>query len=369
MKKNKIFALMLVLVMLVSMLAACGGEEDAAAKKTPEERLSEAFDKQLDLKSLHSVSTLAVNLTPPESLLENPEAAMVVSALSDAKVTIDGYSDNENSKAYVTANIDAKDMGMPLDFEMFVLSESKTALKTALFPQMIVFDLEEVKDLLAAQNPELASSMPSLAGAKMAEEQQKVFDAAMELYKDGFKDEKPAESKETVEFSTGKEEITMFRYTYSGKEVYDAIGRIVKNVITSEKLMPFLGEVNKMIEKEDPSAVIDLDMFAEEKDKVVEEFDKEKDKAFEELEKIMQFNKVEVSMGLDKDGYLRYSDVTFDVKIVAPEMGGEALELKLTMDTKVDKINALKADDIKTVELNDTNSISFMELMGSGMGF
>lgn len=365
MKNKKVFALMLVLIMAISLMGACGGDKKEESK-TVTDLVRGAAEKQFELKSQHSVVDVAFNLEIPDSLKTSPQFSMV-STLADAKLNLEQFSDIENEKGYLKAKLSGL-QGMDFNFEAFILSGKELAVKSPMVPQIITLNVDDLVKVMEAQTPGSSASLKNTSfSGKVTEEQKELVKSAFDLYGEIFKDEKPSEAKEEIEFSTGKEEITVVTYSYKGDEVFAMIERIVKNALQGDKYVEMLKKAQKFTENQGSAQSMDIEKIIKEKDQMLKDFEENKEEFFKNAKENIEFNDITVKIGVDKDGFMRYGSFNIDISVISPELKGEKASLKFNIDSKIDKINAVKADEIQTVEINETNSISFDKLFNRGM--
>lgn len=362
MKKTRILALILALLLVFS-LTACGGKQET---RKPIEILKASFDKQWDVKSAHSLVKANLNFDVPQEFV-TPDQQMIMAALKEASVEIEATMDTEAGKGHIKGDLKAAG-GMNFSGEAFILSENEMVLATPLFPQQIVINLPELKELyekeLGQAFPEISFTNPG----KMKDDMKPLIDSAFDMVGDVIKDEKPVIESKEVEFSTGKEKVTTVTFAYKDKDVLPAMFRFMENMMNSENTIKYFDqavEFNKKMGVDAPE--IDAKMMKEEFNKAKEEFAKNKEQFTKMVEAYVTFKNMEFSFAVDKDDYMRLSSFMLDLEIKNPLDPSQTVPLKVDMTATTDKYNAVKAEDIKTTTVDSSNSIKFQDLIKGGM--
>ncbi len=355
MKSKKIISTLLVFVMSIGLLAGCGGK-NASASKPVSEAIKDSMKKSMEIKSYHGITNLSMNLTLPEALKADPRAAKISELLSNLNVSIEQNSVLEEQLSDSKIQIDAN--GQKFDFEMYGLPENKLAIKTPFIEEIIVIDPKEISEL--AKNSGTPVPTMSLNPASM-EDIKPVVDLFADISEEMFKDIEPTERKtEEIEFSDGKQSLDMITYSFkSSDELLDFVQKIANNLLESEKLYDLISdekflELSGMPKEELPSK----EEFDKELANAKEQFNSSFEMVKEEFKKSLTVNEITLKMGINEKGIMNYSSATFDVAV---KQGGMEAALKMNMSSFVDKIDSVKKEDIKTIDVTDENSINAEE--------
>ncbi len=382
MKKRSI-SMLLVFVLSISLLAACGGNSklDEISKKPVGDILTEAMQKQTEMESNHAVVEINAKVDLPQEMMADPQVAMIAPYLKGTKITINQNSLLKENLISATMTLEAADGSMPAQSaNLYVLSDTKMAIQSPLLPKIIVIDTEEAAELAEAQGQTLAVT-PSFNMS--SEENKKMIKLVQNLYAEAFKGIEPTsrENKE-IEFSDGKKEVHMISYSYkSNDEIMDLFDKIIKNLLESETLYDLLASEefesisSAMSGQIDPMAAevsfkeqypTKEDFTKAQKD-ALEQYETMKPMMKEQLDAVINIKDLSITMGVDENGYVTYSDFNIDGTAVV-EMLQMDIPLTINMNSKMDKINAVKKEDITTIELTDDNSMSFTEFLQGGFG-
>lgn len=359
MKKTRILALILALLLVFS-LTACGEKKES---RKPIEIMKASFDKQMETKSAHSVMRANVTFDVPETLV-TPDQKMIMDALKDASVELEAIIDTEAGKGHMRGELKAAG-GMNFSGEAFILSENEMVLSTPLFPQQIVMNLNDLKELAAKQGQQFPDFTFTNA-MKMQEEMKPMMETAFKFVGDIIKDEKPAIATQEVEFSTGKEKVTTVTFSYKADEALPAMMRMVENAINSEHFVTYIeqtAEMNKKMGLE--TASMNTEALKAQLKEAKEQFAQNKEQLEKMLGAYIKFNSMEFSFGVDKDDFMRASTFKMDLEIINPMDPSNTIPVKLDFSSTNDKINAVKAEEIPTTNVEPANSIKLQDLLMS----
>ncbi len=382
--KNRKISMLLVFVLSITLLAGCGGSKlDETAKKPVGDVLKEAMEKQQAVESAHSLVEINAKVDLPEEMTSMPEMSMLAPYLKGTKITIDQNSMLKENLISSKIKLEAtEDEGAPAyDMNIYILSATRMAIQTSLYPKILVMDTEEMKELAEAQG----QAMPVDVSMDFnSEETKKMTKLTQDILAEAFKGIEPTkrENKE-MEIAGGKQELHVIEYTYkSNDEIIDLAGKIVKNMLESDKLYDILSSeefdaiISATAKQMDPMSTEKVSFkdqyptkedFAEIQKQALEQYEAMIPMAKEELANVIDIKELSIKMGVNADGYMTYSDMVFDGTVKNAEAEME-IPAKIAMSSYVDKINEIKKEDIETVELTDENSISFTEFVGQMFG-
>ncbi len=363
MKNKKVSILLALALAFTTLLTGCGSDKGTAAKPVGEV-LRAAVEKQFEIESSHGKVDMVLNVEMPDEATADPNVALVAPFLKEAKLSMDQYAMMKEGKAYST--IEAEAGGQKVAGEMYMLSPTQMVFKTDMMDQMVVFDMEKIAEMAAMSGSPMSPTMPTDFTSYYSDEYKPYVKLGLDFLGEAFKGMEPSERKtEEYEFSTGKESLDMITYSYvSNDELIKFIETSVNNIMASEKLYEIIyndetkklmGEGVELPTKEQFDQAMKMGKDA---------FDTQFPTIKEELNKNVEIKEISLKMGIDKDGYMRYTKVVVDLVAKNGEM---ELPVKLTMESSIDQVNAVKAEDIKTVEVDETNSINFEEFIGAMM--
>ncbi len=380
MKKSRV-SLLLVLVLVSSLFSACGSSDAIKEDTRPVgEILKESIDKQNDINSAHTSTTISLQATLSEELKANPVFASVVPFAEGSDLTIESDYLIKENKGHVNLNFATKANPENAMFsaDAFLLSEKEFAVQTPMYPQIILLNADELEEMAKEQGQNLpqgqfANSFAN--GFKMGmnkEEMKPMLDFMFDFYGEVFKGVEPTErGLKKIKFGEEEKDLNVITYSYKSNDDVIALGeKVAKNVLESEKIYDLLTgeEFTKLMKQqmemqglsEEDAKMPSKEEFEEGRKLALENFDAGLEEAKNTINEVAQINEVTLSMGFDKDSILVYSNIVLDV--VAKQEGIE-IPAKIVIESKATKINEVKAEDIKTVEINDTNSIKFKDLM------
>ncbi len=365
MKNKKVSILLAMALAFTTLLTASGsgGGASESAAKPAGEVLRASIEKQFEVESAHSNMNAVLNVDFPEEAKQDPSVAMVEPFLKEAKLNVEQTAHMKEGLAYST--IEAEAGGQKINGEMAMVSPTKMVLKSDLMPEVIVLDMEEMMAMAQQMGGGTTPKMPTSFNAMFTEEFKPVVTAYLDILDEAFKGNEPTErTEEEIEFASGKESLDMITYSYkSNDEVLALVEKVANNIFTSEKMYDLVFKNEALLElmgegaKENIPAKKDYDEMMKQ---VKEAFDKEFPKAKEEMAKAIEIKDLTFKAGIDKDGYMRYTKMIFDGVIKQGEMD---LPIKLELVSDVDSINAVKKEDVKTIEYKEDEAVSFEELM------
>ncbi len=364
MKNKKVSILLAFALAFTTLLTACGNDP-ASASKPAGEVLRASVEKQFEVESAHSQMNAMLNVDLPEEAKKDPSIAMVEPFLKEAKLNVEQTAMLKEGMAYSTVEVDAG--GQKFTGELAMVSPTKMVVKSELMPEVIVFDMEEMMTMAQQMGGQTAPNMPTSFNAMFSDEFKPVVTAYLDILDEAFKGNEPTERKtEEVEFATGKESLDMITYSYkSNDEVLAFVEKVANNIFESEKMydLMFKNEaILKLMGEEAQAQVPSKEDYDKSMEMAKEAFDKEFPKAKEEMAKVIDIKDLTFTVGIDKDGFMRYSKIVFDGVI---KQEGIELPIKFEMTSDMDSINAIKKEDVKTIEYNEDEAIDFQDLMMS----
>ncbi len=364
MNNKKVSVLLALALAFTTLLTACGGNgASESAAKPAGEVLRGSIEKQFEVESAHSNMNAVLNVDFPEEAKQDPSVAMVEPFLKEAKLNMEQTAIMKEGLAYST--IEAEAGGQKVNGEMAMVSPTKMVFKSDLVSDVVVFDMEEIMTMAQQMGGGTAPNMPTSFNAMFTEEFKPVVTAYLDIVDEAFKGNEPTErATEEIEFSTGKESLDMITYSYkSNDEVLAFVEKVANNILTSEKIydLMFKNEAILGLMGEDAKAQVPSKEDFEKSMKMAKDmFDQEFPKAKDEMAKVVDIKDITFKVGIDKDGYMRYSKMVFDGVI---KQGEFDLPVKLELVSDVDSINAIKKEDVKAIEYNEDEAISFQDLM------
>ncbi len=378
MKKSRI-SLLLVFTLCVTLLSGCGEKKNAMADKPVKDLFTASVEKIKDLESSHGKMDLQLNVELPESMQANPQFMFVAPLLKDAKLTMDQNYMYKDHLGF--SKITAEAGSQKFDADFYMQSATKFAVKSetlkALLGQdkAIVLDMEKIQELAKNGNANIKMMDPNFI---YSEEFKKVFDAYMNILELACKDLKPTRADEEVEFADGKASIHTITVSFkNNEELLAAYKTMIKNVLEAENLYELITneDIINFIENPAYGILAEGQSF---KDQIPskEEFDKARKEGIEKFDtawsvieaqfnQFVTINDFTMKIGFDKDAIARTSSFNLDIVVKSP-MG--EVPVKLNLNSVCDKINAVKKEDIKTIELTDENSITLEKLMEDSFG-
>ncbi len=364
MKNKKVSILLAFALAFTTLLTACGSDS-ASASKPAGEVLRASIEKQFEVESAHSNMNAVLNVELPEEASQDPSLAMAAPFLKDAKLNVEQTAMLKEGIAYST--IEAEAGGQKITGEIAMISPTKMVFKSDLVSDVVVFDMEEMMNMAQGMGGEANSNMPTSFNAMFSDEFKPLVTAYLDILDEAFKGNEPTERKtEEFEFATGKESLDMITYSYkSNDEVLAFVEKVANNVFESEKMydLMFKNEaILKLMGEEAKANVPSKEEYDEMIKMAKEGFDSEFPQAKEEMAKVIDIKDLTFTVGVDKDGFMRYSKVSFDGVI---KQEGMELPIKFEMTSDMDNINAIKKEDVKTIEYNEDEAISFQDLMMS----
>lgn len=365
---NKRISMVVGFALSLLLLVGCGS--DAKTAQTPAgDLLRASVDKQFEMESAHSVTDFTLDVQLNEDAQKNPNFAMLAPFLKDAKLTIDQNAVIKEDLAH--AALVAVAGGQTYNADLYMTSPTKMVFQTELLPQPIIMDLEKIQEFANATNPAgSVAPMASFSGGMYTEENKAQVKVAMDIFGEAFKGVEPTKREaEEIEFSTGKESLDMMTYSYKNNEEALALfEKVAKNVMESEKMYDLITseEMKKAMDPAQAAAIPSKEDYVKSMEQAKKDFDTQFSMMKDQFNAALDLKDVTVKLGVDADGYMRHSAFIFDATI---KQGGMEIPVKLTMISNVDKINAVKKEDIKTIEVDENNAIDFMDfLMMTMMG-
>ncbi|MDO4773468.1 MAG: hypothetical protein Q4A72_07940 [Bacillota bacterium] len=362
---NKRISMVVGFALSLLLLVGCGS--DAKTAKTPAgDLLRASVEKQFEMESAHSVTDVTLDVQLNEDAQKNPNLAMLAPFLKDAKLTIDQNAVIKENLAH--AAMVAVTGGQTYNADLYMTSPTKMVFQTELIPQPVIMDLEKIQEFANATNPAgSVAPMASFSGM-YTEENKAQVKVAMDIFGEAFKGVEPTKREaEEIEFSTGKESLDMMSYSYKNNEEALALfEKVAKNVMESEKMYDLITseEMKKAMDPAQAAAIPSKEEYAKQMEQAKKDFDAQFPTMKEQFNAAVELKDATVKLGVDADGYMRHSAFIFEATV---KQGGMEIPVKFTMTSNVDKINAVKKEDVKTIEVDENNAIDFMDLLMMGM--
>lgn len=361
MKKTRILALLMVFLMLAFALTACGGEKET---RKPIDIMKASIEKQWDIKSAHSLLKAKAGVEVPPEMV-SPEQMVFVEALKDAGFEFESTMDIANGKGHMRADLKAGG-GMNFSGEAFLLSEKEMVLTTPLFPQQVLINMDDFKAEYEKQTGQKFPEISFKNNMAMTEDMKPMVNAAMDLIGDMIKDEEYKIESKDVEFSSGKEKITTVSFNYEGDKVMPAFIRMMENAINSENFIKYAEEAFKFNEKLGvKNEGMDLEMLVKNMDEVKKQFSENKEQFEKMVSPYFNFKNFSFSFGVDKQDIMRTSSLNMDLEIKNPMNIEQVFPIKISFDAQTDMVDAVKAEEIKTITPDPANSIKIQDLINN----
>lgn len=334
MKKRKIISLLLIIVLSIGILSACGPKE-------PKEILKKATEESADMKTGTQSFEMGIKLDIPMEN-EDPFASMILNAINNGKISGTFASDTNEMKTFGDFTLDLD--GISYKCELY-FSPEKSAIKVPMVDKYILLDDEEMKNM---------------SDEDQVKEMQKLSIDMVNSILDELEDDSLSK-KEDVVLNTPEGDVKVTEITMDISD--EKIKTIIKDIV------PTLFENPAMREMMVPSIKQQLELEGKEAtDEAVQaELDnslKEFNEGFTEIEDILTFNEVKIVYGVDDDYNIRSSKIKLDYKVQDKETG-EELGIVIDAEGKVWGIN--EPIEIEEPELTEENSIKMEELMNQFM--
>lgn len=298
--------------------------------------------------------TVKLKLDPPQSAMDDPNAAMAFSMLNNLELTFRGTSQKDPMMAelFLTAAITG-DAAMSITVSTLI-TEEKMWVKipnTPFFPlpaeltdKYLELDFHELSEFageeIAFVDPEQQARYESL-GKEM-----------IEMFFDAFEEE--------TFFTNVKQEDANLPSDVDAKQV-------IQLELTNDNLRTFIETVVKVLPAlmEKAAEIEELGITQEEIDMMkadLEAGEEELQSSLDEFEELFSINELKMVAAIDSNGYVSYTGFTFDVDITDE---GETGSIGFHVESKQSEINKNPKFEISEPDASDV--VSLDELMSMFM--
>lgn len=348
--------LLVVLVGLMALLAACSSDSASNKNQDPKELLMDAFNKSQEIESYAFDGSFIVSLDFDGLPLDQEEMAFL-DVLKDLTINFKGayQEDIEKIELILETQLNLGDLRTILEVPLLIEGE-KIWVKIPAVPgfipdevagQYIEFDLQQLGEFTGEEIPSLFDKEADENQAALA-----LVQDIVEIFVNNIDDEF---------FTVTSDTNTIVTTDFSGDRFYEVIEGVVTNslpefinLLENAEYLDLLG-----------LAPADLEELKAIEDEIPAEFYE----ALEEMKEALQVNKAELAVHIDKNGFISKQDLVFDATFTDSEEGN-SVGISFTTTENYYNINE---DQEFTVETPVDNVLDVMELFGifmmGAMGF
>jgi len=349
---KRIFTLAAAVLLLITLtLAGCsGGSSNQSAK----ELLQEAYTKSSDITSSKFDGSMKLNLDLPDSVMEDPDAAMVLNLLNNAELTFRGTSqlDPMMAELFLTAGIKG-DMPMEINLSMLVTEETMwVKIPNIPFLPIPAEVAGKYLEIDFAELSELAGEEIANIDPELQQQYQELGAEIMDLFFGAYDEEeyfaKVSKKDANIPTDVNADEVVKFELTNDNLRPF---------VETFIEILPDL--LDKLSEVEEAGInQADIDSMKSE----IEASKAEIEEGLDTIEEAVDINEATIITAL-KDGYITYSAFNVSVDVTNEGETG-TLGFEIVMNQK--DIN--KEQSFEISEPGSSEVITLEELMGSIFG-
>ncbi len=336
----------LILVAITFSLTACGFNVDNRSTK---EILQTAIKKNEEI--LSQEGNLDINMSLSKKLAVRISKYLNLNLSNSAKFTnlnmkSKFIKDKETKKFKIENILNYKVGEKKFNIEVYTNSENEFVIKHPFSNKYGVLPKNNLLYSRLAKSIKFQSSL---------ERKNLMLDFYFKL----LKDEKFKTLKKEIEINSKKEKITLISLEYSGEEFYSFVDRVIENFLSND-IYPLYAKSLEMkeIEGKQPISKEKFDNYT----KVLKTYyKKNRERLLAHFKNIVDAKKVSLNIGINKKGYIVYTDITVDIDIKNEK--SESSKFFVRFETKNYNINKLKNDDIKFPVLNSKNKIDFSKVL------